>query len=149
MRKAFTIVELIIVVTVLGILAAAVLPQLQSHATRAKEAAAKSNLRLLRGVIELYAGRHNSVPPGYAQDDPQAAPSSLTFHEQTITKGDYFRRMPKNPFNYLDTIKVIANGGTLPENATGDYGWIYQPATKTIKLDWPNVDKDGIRYYDY
>jgi hypothetical protein len=66
-----------------------------------------------------------------------------------VLDSHYFVKMPQNPFNELDSIKVVGNAEALPAEATGNFGWIYQPATETIRLDWPGVDKDGMRYYDY
>src|SRR4030042_1583662 len=149
MKKAFSLVELMIVVAVLGILAAIVLPQFQSHATLAKEAVAKECLRMLRSAIELYTARHSGVAPGYPDDNPQANPTGDWFRTQIILSGSYFQKMPGNPFNKLDTIRVIGNSETLPAEATGQFGWIYQPATGTMRLDWTGTDKDGLRYYDY
>lgn len=149
MKRAFSIVELIIVVAVLGILAAIVLPQFQSHATEARQAAAKDNVRVLRSAIELYAAKHTGVAPGYKDNDPTSTPSSDYFRIQTTVDSHYFAKIPLNPFNKLDTIKMIGNNEALPAEATGNFGWIYKPATETIRLDWPGVDKDGIRYYDY
>jgi len=149
MKRAFSIAELMIIIAVLGILAAIVVPQFQSHATRAKEAVAKDGLRMLRSAIELYAARHGGVPPGYKGDDPGTVPSSIYFYSQIIVAGDCILEMPENPFNKLDTMNVIGNNEIFPTAATSSYGWIYQPATRTIRLDWPGKDKDGIRYYDY
>jgi general secretion pathway protein G len=148
-KRGFSIVELMIVVAVLGILAAIVVPHFQSHATRAKEAVAKDSLRILRSAIELYTTQHGGVPPGYENDDPVSVPSSETFYNQLVVEGQYILKMPENPFNTLSTTLVIANDGTVPDAATGTYGWVYQPATITIRLDWPSTDKDGLRYYDY
>lgn len=79
MKKAFTLVEILIVVAILGILAAIVLPQFQSHTQQAKESAAKDNLRILRNAIELYAAQHDGVPPGYPNGDTTASPHYLCF----------------------------------------------------------------------
>jgi len=147
MKRAFSLVELMIVVAVLGILAAIVVPQFQGHSTQAKEAVAKDSLRLLRGAIELYAVQHDAVPPGYENDDVTTTPSGLVFNRQLILENRYLSGMPENPFNNLKTIKIIGNTEAFP--ATGGFGWAYQPATKTIKLDWPGTDKSGIRYYEY
>jgi len=148
MKRGFSLVELMIVVAVLGILAAIVVPQFRSHATQAKEAVANDSLRILRSAIELYTARHSGVPPGYEGDDPATAPSSSNFYEQLV-EGHYLFKMPENPFNNLDTMEIIGNSEAFPSTAAGEYGWIYQPVTKTIRLDWPGTDKDGIAYIEY
>jgi len=163
MKKAFSLVELIIVVAVLGILAAMVVPQFQGHVTEAKEAAVKDNLRILRAAIAFYAAQHRGSPPGYFNGQPTP---SFTLYLQltsytdmegnaTGTKsqdhpyGPYLRRFPQNCFNNKTTVRMLADGEFFPASADGSYGWLYKPATKTIRLDWPGTDKDGIRYYDY
>ena len=149
MKKGFSLVELMIVVAVLGILAAIVVPQFQSQATEAKESAAKSNLRTLRGAIELYTAQHSGIPPGYPNNNPTESPSMDSFATQMVTNGRYLSSIPENPFNNKKLMKVLANSESFPAEATGNFGWIYQPATKTIRLNWTGTDKDGIRYYDY
>ncbi|MFQ6034775.1 MAG: type II secretion system protein, partial [Sedimentisphaerales bacterium] len=149
MKRAFSLAELMIVLAILGILAAIVLPYFRSHTTQAKEAVAKDHLRILRSAIELYPAQHGGVPPGYKDNNPQTIPSSVYFQQQVILQGNYLRKTPENPFNKLDTMNVIGNNETFPAEATGNFGWVYKPATKTIRLDWPGTDKDGIRYYDY
>jgi prepilin-type N-terminal cleavage/methylation domain-containing protein len=165
-KKGLSLVELMIVVAVLGILAAIVVPQLQSHTTQAKEAAAKSDLRVLRSAIELYTVQHNGVPPGYPDGDVTAAPTAITFVAQLTEAsqktgqtaapgtagyklGPYIRKFPQNPFNNATTVKILGNSEEFPANATGNFAYLYQPATKTIKLDWPGNDSSGISYFDY
>ena len=81
MKKAFTLVEVLIVVAILGILAAIVLPVFRSHSQKAKESAAKDNLRILRNTIEIYAAQHNGIPPGYKNNDPsQLAATAFFYH---------------------------------------------------------------------
>jgi type II secretory pathway pseudopilin PulG len=149
MRSAFSIAELVIVVCIIGILAAIVLPLFQNNATEAKVATAKDNLRVLRGVIELYAANHKDVPPGYPGNNPNDQPTVDDFSHQTTVEETYLRAMPRNPFNNLNTMRVLGNGEAFPVDATGDFGWIYQPASRTVRLDWPGEDDKGIRYYDY
>lgn len=148
-KYAFSLVELIIMAAILGILAAIVLPIFQGHITKAKEAAAKDTLRILRNAIELYAAQHNGVPPGYPDDDPTSTPMSAVFFEQMV-RGNYLSKRPKNPFSGKIRIQVIGNAETFPTEPEIDTGgWIYQPVTKTIKLNWPGTDSEDITYFDY
>jgi prepilin-type N-terminal cleavage/methylation domain-containing protein len=149
MRKAFSIAELMIVVAIIGILAALVIPFFSNQTTQARESAAKYNLRMLRGAIEYYALRHESVAPGYAMDDASGVASEAIFLEQAVAPDAALRRMPQNPFNNLGTLLVLQNNEEFPAQATGAYGWIYHPASKTIRLDWPGTDEQGMRYFDY
>jgi general secretion pathway protein G len=148
MRKGLSVVELVIVACIIGILAALVVPLVQNQATDAKTAAAKDNLRILRSTIELYAASHASVPPGYEDNKRDGAVDESFFREQTVVQENYMRRVPENPFNNLRTILMIGNSESFPSEATGDYGWVYQPSTQTIRLDWPGTDEGGVRYFD-
>lgn len=149
MRRAFSIAELMIVVCVIGILAAIVLPALQNNATEAKVIAAKDNLRALRGAIELYAAGHKGVPPGYPDNDLSSHPTPDDFVRQVTIEKTYLPMIPRNPFNELNTINVLGNGEALPAEAAGDYGWIYKPSSRTVLLDWPGQDDKAVRYFDY
>jgi len=166
MKRGFSLVELMIVVAVLGILAAIVVPQFQLQATQAKEATAKSNLRTLRGAIELYTAQHNGVPPGYPNGNVTAAPAEQIFIWQLTTAsnksgqtanpgtagfdlGPYIKTFPKNPFNNAGAVRIIGNSEEFPSGAAGNFGYIYQPATKTIKLNWARNDSAGVAYFDY
>jgi general secretion pathway protein G len=151
MKKAFTLVELLIVVAIIGILAAIVLPALQGHIQQAKESAAKDNLRILRNIIEIYAARHNGIPPGYSNDNPSLLPSFGIFSFQMIVSGNYILELPKNPFNDSAIIKMIGNNEDFPTEpfVTKLYGWIYKPATKEIRLNWSGTDSAGAAYFNY
>ena len=155
-NRAFSLVELMIITALLGILAAMVLPSFQGHVTEAKEAAAKENLRLLRHAIELYAAQHNDNPPGTLNGNTlpyyflrlQLTSKTNENGANGTDFGPYLSDMPENPFNNKKEIRTLGDGD-FPTEATGDYGWIYQSSTKTIRLDWPGTDSKGVRYYDY
>ena len=146
-KKAFTLAEILIMVAILGILASLVIPTFQSHAAEAKEAAAKDNLRILRNAIELYAAQHNGIPPGYLGNIVISVPHYVALRNQ-LTNG-YLTNFPANPFNDLQVANVLPTGSAFPEQATGAYGWIYNPSLKAIKLDWPGIDSQGVNYFDY
>ena len=78
-KKAFTLIEILIVVAVLGILAALVIPEIQDYSQEAKESNAKANLRILRNAIERYAVEHDGLPPGYPADNPALTPNAVAW----------------------------------------------------------------------
>ncbi len=151
MRKAFSIVELMIVVAILGILAAIVVPQFNSQSETAMRATARTNLQTFRSAISLYASRNGGIGPGYPSNDTAQAPTDPTLEAQLTGLGGYLTEMPENPFNRKTTCMVLGNLDTFPSEPTetDTYGWIYQPATQTILLNWAGTDGEGIDYYDY
>ena len=149
MKKGFTVVELIIIAAILGIMAAIVVPMFQSHSSQAKQSVGMDNLRTLRSAIELYTARNGGIPPGYENNNPLNAPSSTVFINQLMVSGDFMRKMPENPFNELSNIWMVPNNDSFPANPDDGYGWVYQAATKTVKLSWEGTDSDGVRYFDY
>lgn len=138
-----------IVVSILGILAAIVYPEFQGHVQQAKEAQAKANLKLLREAIERYAAEHNGVPPGYLNNDPTNEPSGIRFYVQIAQNKTYLPKLPKNPFNNRMNLFAVPNGQPLPTENVGDYGWIYQASSKTIQLNWFETDSEGRLFFDY
>jgi len=101
-KKGFTLVEILIVVVVLGILAAIVVPQFTSASTEAKESALVSNLQALRSQIELYKIQHNDNLPG-TDNSGDFATAMTTNTDQDGNAGGrfgpYMRQIPVNPFS--------------------------------------------------
>jgi general secretion pathway protein G len=65
-KRGFTLVEILIVVVILGILAAIVIPQFTEASTEAKLSSLCSDLQTIRSQIELYKVQHNDAMPGTA-----------------------------------------------------------------------------------
>ncbi|MFC1739155.1 type IV pilin protein [Planctomycetota bacterium] len=163
MKKAFSLYELIIIVAILGILAAIAVPQFQNHSQQAKESAAKDNLRILRNAIEIYTAQHNSTPPGYYNDNllpaglfyPQLsaytdiAGNAIGSPAENHPYGPYISEIPENPFNKKASITILENAENFPTVADGSSGWVYKPATKQIRLNYPGTDSEDNAYYDY
>ena len=165
-RYAFSLVELILVVAILGILAAIVLPTYQSHAATARQSAAKDSLRIMRTQIELYKLEHNGAHPGYV--DGAGAPVAIlelqftkttkvggSASASTIPSGEYIygpyvKMLPENPFNSLSTITYVDQATAFATAADGtSSGWLYKKETAEIRLNWTGADPDGVNYYDY
>jgi len=158
--------EILIVVVLLGVLAAIVIPSIGNSATAARETTLAMDLSLLRRFIPVYAGQHLEVPPGYPNGDQSAAPTNQAFGDQAMLAsniqgqtaprgtpgfplGPYISNIPVNPFNKLKTVEFLADGADFPAVADDSHGWIYKPATGEIRADNTGADESGMAYYAY
>jgi general secretion pathway protein G len=164
--RAFTLVEILIVVVLLGVLAAIVVPAMAGWGVSARRTTLAMNVSLLRRFIPVYASQHLETAPGYPNGDRGAAATEAAFVAQATLSsnkngqtaprgtagyplGPYISNVPPNPFNKLATVGFIAAGGAFPAAADGQYGWLYNPATGEIRPDNPEVDSSGVPYYEY
>jgi prepilin-type N-terminal cleavage/methylation domain-containing protein len=63
-RKGITLIELLIVVIILGALAAIAIPKISTSAYNAKKNACHTNIDIINTQIEMYAADHNGTYPG-------------------------------------------------------------------------------------
>lgn len=164
--KAFTLVEILIVVVLLGVLAAIVIPAFGNSSTLARETTLATNLKLLKRFVLVYTSHHLEVAPGYPGGDITAAPTDQTFRDQALLSsnaqgqtaargtagfkyGPYLSKIPPNPFNKLDTIQMLGNGEDFPAAADNSHGWICKPQTGEIRANNTGSDDAGTAYYAY
>ena len=62
-KRGFTLIEILIVVVILGILAAIIVPQFTDAAQEAGASSARSQLQSLRSQIELHRVQNNGLAP--------------------------------------------------------------------------------------
>ena len=110
-RKAFTLIEILIVVVILGILAAVVVPQFTNASEDANDAAVRTQLQTLRGQIELYRAQIGSDPTligntGWSQ----------------LIDNDYLMVAPINPLTSATSVAAAA-----AENI----GWVWRAKSNT------------------
>ncbi len=133
MRKhAFTLVELLIVVIILGILAAVVIPQFTDASTDTRLSSMTFNLREVRKQIDLYRHQHNgNFPPLTAFEDQM---TKKTDGDGTLNPsgkyGPYMQKIPNNPFTVGGTGNDVTNTAAGPAKA-----WYYDEGTGEFKAN--------------
>ena len=163
--RAFTLVEILIVVVILGILAATVITMAAGSTLAAKESVVATDLQLLRNFILIYKAQHLEVAPGYPGGVTAAAPTQQAFIDQATLastssgatdiigtagydRGPYMQMLPTNPLNNGDRSIKVLNGTSFPvaDNTTD---WLYLPELSQIRANTTGVDSNGKNFYEY
>jgi general secretion pathway protein G len=133
-KCGFTLVEILIVVVILGVLAAMVIPVFGQASTDAKNSTVASNLMKMRLQIELYKNHHNGHYPGTGTASFKDAMTGKTdISGAAGTKyGPYLERIPANSFNGSDSIRL---DGAAAGAGAGTDGWRFDTTTGDIRCD--------------
>ena len=156
-RRAFSLIEILIVTVILAILAMVIVPRVSDASHEAAENSLKDDLRYLRTQIGVYKAQHRDLAPGitgnflnqmtlYTDEAGTTSPTKTPTHKF----GRYLMRMPANPLNHKDTIK-ISNAADLTAEVDDTTGWVYNPATQQIIANTSGADNNGsgIAYSQY
>jgi general secretion pathway protein G len=125
-EKGFTLIELIIVITLIGILVGLGLPQFKNATKRAREAALKENLYQMRKLINQYLV------------DKGKYPQSL----QTLVDEEYLYRIPIDPTTKsTDTWIEIPQVMTMEEMTSGT-----MPGIMDVQSGSEDISTEGTAY---
>ncbi len=114
-QSTFTLIELLIVVVILGIIAAIVVPQFSIATDDAKMSTLKTNLGTVRSQLQLYKLEHNdNFPTDNTTFEAQLTAKTDSAGAAGADYGPYLLMVPENPFTGTKDIKaakVVDAGG--------------------------------------
>lgn len=120
-ERGFTILELMIVVSIAGILVMLAEPSFVGSVVKAREAALKQNLFAMRDVIDQYKADRGKYPPTLVE----------------LKEAGYLKRVPVDPFTKSDTswqeIPDQADGGVFDVHSGSD---LVSPLDGTSYNQW-------------
>jgi len=155
--SGFTLVEILIVVIILGILAAIVIPQFTNASQDARKNSLTSQLQTIRSQVELYKMQHlDKLPPALTTANADGAivwaDMTTKTNADNTTSGDpkfgpYLQAPPLNPLNGFSGVDVLAatvdHGSGGQAEAHAGFGFVINPALGKI---WATSASQGYIY---
>jgi len=120
-RKAFTLIELLIVVAIIGILAAIAVPNFLNAQIRAKIARVQSDHKSISTALESYMLDKNSYPGDHDLDEYMNGQSGLF---RLTTPVAYMSSLPSDPFvekKLASMIAALGSANAYAANGRPDY----------------------------
>ncbi len=131
-RNGFTLVEILIVVVILGILAAIVVPQFTSASQQAVKGALASQVQTIESQIELYRVQNQGTFP-HNDADPVIA-GGTNDGWGVMVSNLYLKSSPMNGYTSTSTVQasLVTQPAINTSPAAGTVGWSYDPATGSV-----------------
>jgi prepilin-type N-terminal cleavage/methylation domain-containing protein len=150
--KGFTLVEMLVVITIIGILAAIAIPNIVKARNKAKEAEVRANLHTIQATLDNYytdAGQYPAYIAGgntnswrVFHDRIAAVDPNLQLLVDPLIEKAYIKYYPRNPFFDEDAginIHKVTDFGVTgdPDNPLGDPRFGDQGITMANVMDDP------------
>ena len=91
-RQGFTLVEMLLVITIIGILAALVVPKMMGRSEQARQAAARADIASVKTALDAFEVDNGFYPKSLG-DLLQAPSNAKNWH------GPYLEKVPQDPWN--------------------------------------------------
>jgi type II secretory pathway pseudopilin PulG len=146
-----------IVVAIIGILAAVAIPKFAQMLEKSREGATKGNIGAIRSAISIYSGDWQGVWPSYL--DTASATTGSNANDGWFSngsKGAYMDAIPavkvtgKNSYNtgtiYSPSGTSVVSGVVGVSATVSTTGWIYDSASGYAWVDNTEYDSFGVSY---
>lgn len=132
-NKGFTLIEVMVVVVILGILAAMIVPKLMSRPDEAKKVRVKQDVATLESALDLYRLDNGFYPSQNQGLEALVSPPSTPPIPQHWKQGGYIKRLPVDPWgreymfanpgvhNEIDIYSLGPEGNESEENILGNW----------------------------
>jgi general secretion pathway protein G len=153
-RRGFTLVEILVVVIILGILAAIVITQVGGATGEARLSNLVTNLKTVRSQVALYRTQHRDANPGSAGEAALFGQQMMHYTDAdgavaatpdaTHTFGPYLQAVPANPFSGASDVTVVEGASDTFTAPGTDGGWWFNRATGEVRANlrdsWTTTD---------
>ena len=124
-HKAFTLVEVLIVVVILGILAAVIVPAMSNATQEASVGTTVHELEKIKRAVAVFQARNENQLPSVTAGDG-------TWGDLIANTGEYLKEAPANPYVGGENARVIIIGTSPDSSYQTAHGWIYNDTTGEI-----------------
>ena len=166
-RRDFSLEKLVIVIVILGIIAAIAIPRITSSSTSVCESSLRANLNTFRTAIDRYYVEHNSTWPADKGDGTNNRKKFATFRNQLtmyskadgVVSANKDSSFPLGPYIRGDIPKLTvgANAGSndvkfqdsknpITADPSNDAGWMFNVQTGQIIANATELGANAIPY---
>ena len=146
-NTGFSLLELVIVVVILGAIAAIAIPRLGRASSGAASSALKQDLAVMRKALDMFVAEHHGLAPTLANIEKQLTEYTdihgdpLPTKDSTHIYGPYLKKIPPQPVGkYVGCTAFCALPGTA------DCGWLYLQTIPEIRAN-TTIEKDDANVF--
>jgi len=142
--QGFTLIELMIVVAIIGILAAIAIPRFGQMLEKSKEGQTKGNLNSIHSAASIYYSDQKGIWPTTLSANPSYSFSMYLDYLGPVKASGYYVPGAVSPTGAV--VAMTTNGGTPNSSATG---WLYDSTNGSMYVNSTVKDSRAVPYSFY